>query len=102
MTSTEKMLGIGSFFTLLGVIAMAFGSQVITEIFGFGILAIPIVGGVTAFWSLFYVYRNNHIGLNGFLWIISMSLFWFIILPVFWYQKIYMGQSKRNLTTGYT
>ena len=84
----EIVLGVGSIFTAFGVVAMmAFGPWLYSKL-GLLVLSVPIVGVSTALISLFYVYRNQHLGVYGLLWVLSIGLFWFLLLPFFWYFKV--------------
>lgn len=88
MTSGKVILGAGSFITLASVLAMLAAGPTLTEKIGPGLLVFPTIGVVTTYGSLFYVYRNDHIGWSGAAWVFALALFWFVLLPVFWYLKV--------------
>ena len=85
----EALLGIGSIVTTSGVVLGYMAGPFFYESLGRGVLAIPIIGVITTFASLFYVYHGSHLGWRGASWVLLMGLFWFILLPVFWYRKVY-------------
>lgn len=97
MSFTVVLLGVGSGFTVAGFFAMLVAGAVLTESVGFGLLAVPVVGVVTTFISLFYVYRNQPLGWSGMVWVVALVLFWFVLLPVFWYFKV-NGSTHANTT----
>lgn len=97
MSLAVMLLGVGSGLTVAGFFAILVAGPVLTESVGFWLLAFPAVGVVTTFGSLFYVYRNQPLGWSGMVWVIAVSLFWFVLLPVFWYYKV-NGSTHANTT----
>ena len=96
MTPTQIILGIGSLITFFGVIAMAAAGPLLTEMFGAGLLMVPVIGVTTTFGSLFYVYRNRRLDRKAILWISALGVLWFVLLPIFWYRKV--GVVNRKAT----
>lgn len=94
LTTSEVILGIASLVPPIGLMLMYFGGGALFQLVGYGVLAIPIVGVVATYWALFHVYRNKHLGARGLAWVLALVLLWFLLLPAFWYQKIYLPSAK--------
>lgn len=48
--------------------------------------------------TLFYGYRNRPFGWSGVAWALALVFFSFVVLPVFWYFRIYLPHSRNQLT----
>ena len=93
LTTAGLLLGIAAFVPLVGGLLFIVGGSNVLPI-PYWFLVIPAVGVPATFWALFYVYRNRPLGIAGILWVCALAFLWHILLPVFWYQKVYRADAN--------
>jgi len=87
-------IGIASAVPALAILLLILGGPTITQLFGFWLLIVPAVGAVPTVVALIQVYRGRSLARSDVVWVLLLRPFFFVVLPVFWYTKIYRRNQR--------
>ena len=87
--NSVNVIGLASALPLIAMLALLLGGGAVVEALGPWLLIAPVVGVAATFAALFLVYKNRPLGWSGLGWIAAFVVAWFLVLPVFWYLKLY-------------